>query len=122
VREERKQLIHGLEIGSVVDETSPAPTAHQTHAREVGKMEGQCRRRDAEPLGNLAGIQALRPGFHQQPERRQARFVTQCREEFRGMKRFHILSIVEMKTDSQAPRASAPGPRRSRRHPAAAPA
>ena len=57
-----------------------APLQNEPGMGKLGEVEGECRRRDAQSIGDRAGGHPLRAGFHQPPEGFEARLLSKGAE------------------------------------------
>ena len=90
------QCVHVLEVGRVDDEAPFLPACHEAGPGEVGKVEGEGRRREVELFADSPGCETSRPGLHEQAMHLQACSMSEGSERFEGLVCFHISRIVKM--------------------------
>jgi hypothetical protein len=72
------QFAHDRKIRRVVHEATGPPLMDETSAAQLLDVEGQRRRRDAQPFSELPGRRTRRTTSYQQPVEAQAMLLSQC--------------------------------------------
>ena len=94
--EEVDQRLHLRELRPVQDVTTLRLRFDQPRLRQVLEVEGQGRRRHAEPVAEVAGERAFGPQFDQVPEDRKAGAVGQCSQGSDRVLDVHFSIMLEL--------------------------
>ncbi len=95
-REVADQVIHRSDIGAIPDEPALRMRGNETRARQLLQVKRERRRRYAEPLGNVAGGQALGRVLDQQAEYRKAVFLRQRAQGRQRSLCFHVFNNMKI--------------------------
>ena len=118
--EEAQQVVHLRVVGGVEDEALLLPPLDEPDAAQVGQVEGERRRREADLLADGAGRHARRARLDEDPEYGEAGLVSERGKEFRGIQGFHGSVLVRRSGDrlddtAGDPRRALPDPERAGR-------
>jgi hypothetical protein len=91
-----QQSVHGFVRGRIDQRPAFAPECHQAGVLKLVQMKGECRRRQPQPVADLARRQPLGAGLHQKPKHIEPGFLRERRQRNDGFFLFHISSIMEL--------------------------